>query len=90
MKRTIIMATLFIAGGLALTAANTACRRDERINRNTEIRTDNRVERRENAAEAIGAPGLDEGIERRNERRKDRRIELRTGQPPTDQSPPQQ
>jgi hypothetical protein len=110
MKRTIIMATLFLAGGLAQAAPErgtpasatsvqlaenetptTASEdRTNRINQNTKARTDNRVRRRERAANAIGAPGLDKGIERRNERRENRRIELRTGQPPTDQSPPQQ
>jgi hypothetical protein len=58
-----------------------AQQRADRIQRNTAARTDNRIERREDAANAVGAPGLDRGIERRNDRRENRRDELRTGQP---------
>ena len=55
--------------------------RDDRIQRNTAARTDNRIERREDAANAAGKPGLDQGIQRRNDRRENRRDELRTGEP---------
>jgi hypothetical protein len=63
--------------------------RDSRIQNNTAARTDNRVQRREDAAGALGAPGLDRGIQRRNDRRENRRDTLRTGEPAQPQAQPQ-